>query len=97
MLVIEKNYSKKYECTISIFKAGLDLDTSLVYIKEPFLDNRNLSQMRFNLYQPTETTNKKDMQVFIAVQKDILSKVIIEHQISLVSHPYQIVLDIKNF
>ena len=50
MLVIEKNYSKKYECTISIFKAGLDLDTSLVYIKEPFLDNRNLSQMRFNLY-----------------------------------------------
>ena len=35
------------------------------------------------------------MQVLIAVRKDILNKVIIENRTDLVSHPYCIVLDIK--
>lgn len=51
--------------------------------------------MGFNLYWPAGTTNWKDMRVFVAVQKDILSQIIVEHQINLVSHPYCMVLDIK--
>ena len=39
--------------------------------------------------------NKKDMQVLMAVRKDILHKVIVENRTDLVSHPYCIILDIK--
>ena len=35
------------------------------------------------------------MRVLIAVKKDILNKVIIENWTDLVSHPYCIVLDIR--
>ena len=35
------------------------------------------------------------MQVLIAVRKDILNKVIIENQTDLVSHPYYIILNIR--
>ena len=35
------------------------------------------------------------MRVLIAVKKDILNKVIIENPTDLVSHPYCIVLDIR--
>ena len=37
------------------------------------------------------------MQVLVAIRKDILSQVIVKHQIDLVSHFYYIVLDIKKF
>lgn len=59
------------------------------------MGNQNLSYTRFNLYWPTETINRKDMLVFIAVRKDILSQIIIEHQINLISHLYCMALDIK--
>lgn len=51
--------------------------------------------MGFNLYWSAETTNWKDIQVFIAVQKDILSGVIVEYQTNWVGHPYYMVLNIK--
>ena len=35
------------------------------------------------------------MRILISVQKDILNKIIIENQTDLVSHPYYIVLDIR--
>lgn len=39
--------------------------------------------------------NWKDMQVMTTVKKDILSEVIIDNWMDLVSHPYSLVLDIK--
>lgn len=36
-----------------------------------------------------------DMQVFIAVGKDILSRVVVENQSNLINHLYCVVLDIK--
>ncbi len=66
-----------------------------MHIQEPFLGNRDISHSGFNLYWPAGTDNLKDMRVLVAVKKDILSKVIIENQTDLVSHPYCMVFDIR--
>ncbi len=94
MLVVQQNCGKGYEC-ITTLEACLGLEASVVCIQEPFLGNRSLAHAGFNLYWPSGTDNRKDMQVLIAVRKDILNKIIIENRTDWVSHPYCIVLDIK--
>lgn len=71
-----------YECTISTLEAGLGLNSRVVCIQEPFLGNRDISHSGFNLYWPSGTDNRNDMQVLMAVKKDILSKVVIENRVS---------------
>ncbi len=78
-----------------MLEAGLGLETSVICIQEPFLGNRSLAHTGFNLYWPSETDNRKDIRVLIAVRKDILNKVIVENCTDLVSHPYCIALDIR--
>ena len=95
MLVIQQNCGKGYECTISALEAGLGLDAAVVCIQEPFLGSRSISHSVFNLYWPSGTDNRKDMRVLTAVREDILDNVIIENRTDLVSHPYCMVLDIK--
>ena len=50
--------------------------------------------MGFNLYWPAKIHDRKDNQVFIAVQKDLLNTTIVENRTDLISHPYGMVLDI---
>ena len=95
MLVIQQNCKKGYKCTISALEAGLGLEILVVYIQEPFLGNRSLAYGGFNLYWPSGTDNCKDMRVLTAIRKDILNKIIIENWTDLASHPYCIVLNIK--
>ena len=95
MLVIQQNCGKGYECTISAFEAGLSLEAEIVCIQEPFLGNRHVSHSGFNLYWSSGTDNRKNMRVLTAVRKDILNRVLIENRTDLVSHPYCLVLDIK--
>ena len=95
MLIVQQNCGKGYECTISALEAGLSLNAAVVCIQEPFLGNRSISHSGFNLYWPSGTGNRKDMRVLIAVRKDILNKVVIENRTDLVSHPYCIVVDIR--
>lgn len=95
MLVVQQNCGKGYECTISALEAGLGLNASVVCIQEPFLGNRSLAHAGFNLYWPSGTADRKDMRVMIAVRKDILSRVVVENRTGLVSHPYCVVLDIR--
>ena len=95
MLVIQQNCGKGYEYTISALEAGLGLEASVVCIQESFLGNQSLAHGGFNLYWPSGTDNRRDMRVLVAIKKDILNKVIIENRTDLVSHPYCIVLDIR--
>ena len=68
---------------------------SVVCIQELFLGNRNLAHAGFNLYWPSGTDNRKDMRVLMAARKDILSRVVVENRTDLISHPYCMVLDIR--
>ena len=95
MLVIQQNCGKDYECTISALEARLSLKIEIACIQEPFLGNRHVSHSGFNLYWPSGTDNRKNMQVLTAVRKDILNIVLIENRSDLVNHPYCLVLDIK--
>ena len=95
MLIIEQNCGKGYEYTISTLEARLGLDAVVVCIQKPFLGNRSILHFGFNLYWPSGTDNRKVMRVLTAVRKDILHKVTVENRTDLVSHPYCIVLDIR--
>lgn len=64
-------------------------------IQEPFLGNQNISHPGFNLYWSSGMNNRKDMQVIIVVRKDLIISVIKENRTNFVSHPYYIILDIK--
>ncbi len=95
MLVVQQNCRKGYECTISALEAGLSLGAAVVCIQEPFLGNRSISHSGFNLYWPSGTENRRDMRVLTAVRKEIVNEVIIDDRTDLASHPYCMVLDLK--
>lgn len=97
MLVLQQNYGKRYECTISTFEAGLGLDAAVVYIQKLFFGNQIISHLIFNFYWLFKIDSQKNMQVLIAIRKDILNGVIIDNQTDLVSHPYYTILNIKKF
>lgn len=94
ILVIQQNYRKGYECTISALEAGLGLNAGIVCIQEPFLGEKNLAHTGFNLYWPAGANDCKENRVFIAVRKNLLNKTIMENWTDLVSHLYCMVLDI---
>ncbi len=79
MLVIHQNCGKGYKCFISALEAGLGLEAAIVCIQKLFLGNRDISHSGFNLYWPSGTDSRKDMQVLTAVRKDIISRVIVEN------------------
>ncbi len=58
------------------------------------LGQKNLVHLRFNLYWPAETHDRKDNRVLIAVRKDLLNTMVIENRINLISHPYGMVVNI---
>ena len=94
MLVVQQNYGKRYECTISALEARLGLKAGIVCIQEPFLGKKNLAHTGFNLYWPVGAHDCKDNRVLIAVRKDLLNKIIVENRTDLLSHSYGMVLDI---
>ena len=95
MLVIQQNCGKRYKCTISALETALSLEASIIFIQESFVRNRRISHSGFNLYWPSGFEDRKDIRVFTAVRKDIVNKVIFENRSDLISHPYCIVLDVK--
>lgn len=50
--------------------------------------------MRFNLYWPAGTHDRKDNRKLIVVKKDLLNITIVENRTDLISHLYSMVLDI---
>lgn len=97
MLIVQRNCGKEYECTISTLEAGLCLDAAVLCIQEPYLGDRNISHLDL-IYTGLQTrTTEKDLKVLTVVRKHILNHVVINNQTDLVSHPYCLVLDIKNF
>ncbi len=96
MLVVQQNCGKGYECTISALESALSLKASLVYIQEPFVRKRVISHSGFNFYwSSANRENRKDIRVLIAVRKDVVNEVILENRSDLASHPYCMILDIK--
>lgn len=67
MLAVQENCGKRYKCTISAFEAGLGFNETVLCILKLFLGNRSIFHSGFNLNWFSETTNRKHMQVLIAV------------------------------
>ena len=95
MLFIQQNCGKGYECTIFALEAGLGLDITVVCIQEPFLGSWSISHSGFKLYWPSGTDKRRDMRVLTAVRKNIVNQVTIENRSDLASHPYCLILDLK--
>ncbi len=42
MLVVQKNFGKEYECTISVLETRLGLNAGVVYIQKLFIGNQSI-------------------------------------------------------
>ena len=78
-----------------MLEAGLGREALIVYIQKPFLGNHSFVYIKFYLYWLSGTDKRKNVQVLVAIRKDIFNKVIIKNYIDLVRHLYYIILDIK--
>ena len=67
MLIIQHNYGKEYECTISALESAISLGALMVCIPEPFIGNRSISHSGFNLYWPMTGEKRKDIRVLMAI------------------------------
>ena len=95
MLIIQQNYGKWYEYTISTLETAISLGASMVCIQEPFIENRNISHSGFNLYWPISGENRKDIWVLTAVWKEIANNVVLDNWSNLANHPYCLIFDIE--
>lgn len=95
MLVVQKNWGKGYEYTISAVKTAFSLSTSMVCIYKPLIGNRSIFYSGFHLYWPADRRNQNDIWVFTAIQKDIADKVIFKNQSDLADHPCCLIIDVK--
>lgn len=56
------------------------------------LRKKNLTYIELYLYKLLISYNCKNIQVFIAIKKDLFSKTIIAYKINFISHLYNIML-----
>lgn len=56
--MIKQNYKKGYKKSIFAFEASLGLNVGVICIQKPFLGNKNLSHIEFNLYWLSEVYNQ---------------------------------------
>lgn len=67
----------------------------MVYIQKLFIKNRTISHSGFNLYWLAKKRNQKNIQVFTAIQKDIVNNFIYNNQSNFINHSYCLILNIK--
>ena len=77
-----------------ILETALSIRARLVILQEPFIRNREISHGVFNFYWPQG--NRTEIRVMIAIRKDLLDKIVVEHRIDLLTYFYSIFLEIRD-
>lgn len=72
MLVIQKICGKRYECTVSVFKAALSRNTGVLCTQESFLEKKTL-RMRDLIYIGQQELKIVRIIIFILRLKNIYS------------------------
>ena len=93
MLVIQHNCGRGYESTVMALETALGIGAGMIMLQEPFIGNRELCQSAFNLYWPQG--ERSEIRVMTAIRKDLTNKIMVEHRTDLVSHPYFVLLEIR--
>lgn len=75
-------------------ETALNIGAGVVMLQEPFIGNQELFHSAFNFYWPQR--DRTATRTMIAVRKDLLDKIVVEHRTDLVNHPYFILLEIRD-
>jgi hypothetical protein len=93
MLVVQHNCRKAHAITIAALETGLALKAEIVCLQEPYIGVNSVTHGGYVILWP-ETGPKDKKRVMIAIQKDLLNRLIIEPKTDLINHPYALALDI---
>ena len=92
MLIIQHNYGRGYESTVTTLETALNIGAGLVCLQEPFLGNKDIAHSAFNFYWLGRV--RADARVLTAVKKELRNKIIVENRTDLVDYLYLVALDI---
>lgn len=77
-----------------ILEIVLSIETKIILLQKPFIDNQELIYNSFNFYeQQANRTESKNMTV---VRRDLLDKIIVEHRIDLINYLYFMLFKIQD-
>ena len=93
MLVVQYNCGQGYESTVMALETLLSIGPGIVMVQEPFIGNQEISHSGFNFYQ--SQGEKKNIRVMMAVRKELVDKIVVDHKTDLVNHPYFLLLEIQ--
>lgn len=92
MLILQHNCRKAYATTIAALELGLQLETDIVCLQEPYISTE-FRHGSYLLYWP-ERGDRKSARVVIAVRRELLNKKVIDARIDLLNHPYLMIVDV---
>lgn len=93
MLVVQHNCRQGYESTVMALETAICVEAGIVMIQESFVGNREISHSGFSFYWPQG--RRKKIRVMIAIKKDLVDKIVVDHRTDLINHPYFILLEIR--
>ena len=93
MLVVQHNCGQGYESTMMALETAICVGAGIVMIQAPFIGNREISHSGFNFYWPQG--ERKEIRVMIAIKKDLVDKIVVDHRTDLISHPCFMLLEIR--
>ena len=93
MLMVQYNCGQGYESIVIALKTALSTRAGIVMVQEPFIGNREISYSGFNFYWPQG--ERKNIRVITTVKKELVTKIVVNHKMNLVNHPYFILLEIR--
>ena len=76
MRLLQHNCRKTYAVTVAALEAGLELGVGLACLQEPYIDTE-FRHGGYQIYWP-ESGSRRDRRVAVAIQRDLVSKVIVE-------------------
>ena len=93
MLIVQHNCGQSYENTLMALETALSVGAGIVMIQEPFIGNRKICHSGFNLYWPQK--ERKKIRVMTVVRKNLVDRILVDHRMDLVNHPYFMLLKIR--
>jgi len=95
MRLLEHNCRKTYAVTIAVLEAALELGVGTACLQEPYID-MEFRHGGYQIYWPEATSlrESRDQRVAVAIQRDLVDKIIMEARTDLLDHPYFMVMDV---
>lgn len=93
MLVVQHNYGQGYQSIVMALKTELSIKAGIIMVRNLLISNQEIYHSRFNFYWPQD--DRKNIKVMMAIRKNLMDKIVINHRTDLGNHLYFILLEIR--